>query len=104
MTDLVILGAALAYTVGGIFMKLSQGLTHPAPTIAVYGCFFLGATLQILSMNEGQLGITYIIVLALEAAFAFGFGIFFFNERQTITKYVAIGLIIAGIALLRGAE
>ena len=101
MDLLILLGSALAYTIGGIFMKLSQGLSNPAPTLAVYICFMLGATLQILSMNKGDLGITYIIVLALEAVFAFGFGIFFFKEHQTFSKYMAVALIVAGIALLR---
>jgi small multidrug resistance pump len=105
MIDLfAMIGAALAYTVGGIFMKLSQGLINPMPTAIVYGCFLTGATLQIVSMNKGDLGISYIFVLALEAVLAFGFGIFFFKEHQSFMKYVALALIVTGIALLRGAE
>lgn len=99
---LMVLGAALAYTVGGIFMKLSQGLSNPFPTVLVYACFMAGATLQTIVMQKGDLGITYIIVLAVEAVLAFGFGIILFKEPQTLMRYVAVALVVAGIALLRG--
>jgi small multidrug resistance pump len=102
MDFLMVLGAALAYTVGGIFMKLSEGLMNPLPTFLVYACFMAGATLQTVVMRKGELGITYIIVLAVEAVLAFGFGIIFFREQQAFIKYVAVALIVGGIALLRG--
>jgi hypothetical protein len=37
------IGAALAFTTGGVFMQLSQGLTKPFPSIMIYLLFAIGA-------------------------------------------------------------
>jgi|APDOM4702015248_1054824.scaffolds.fasta_scaffold636609_1 small multidrug resistance pump/quaternary ammonium compound-resistance protein SugE len=93
--------AAFAYAIGGIFMKLSHGLSVPIPTLMVYGCFLTGATLQIFLMKGADLGISYIFVLGLEAILAALFGIFIFQEKLSIPHLTGIFLVVVGVALLR---
>jgi multidrug transporter EmrE-like cation transporter len=101
---LISFGAAIAFTIGGICMKLSQGLSYFIPSLGVYTFFCLGATLQTMAMRNQELGITYIFILALESVMAFCFGIWFFKEDQTLLKLFGISLIVAGITMLRAGN
>jgi multidrug transporter EmrE-like cation transporter len=93
--------AALAFTIGGVFMKYADGLHNNWATFLFLLMFGLGAVLQSQAMRGAELGVVYIAVLGLEAALAFGFGTFIFGEAVTLTKVAAILLIVSGIALLR---
>ncbi len=93
--------AALAFTLGGVFMKYADGLTHAGPTAAFVALFGVGAVLQSRAMRGAELGTTYILVLGLEAILAFGLGVWLFGESVTVPKAAAVVLIVAGIALLR---
>lgn len=93
--------AALAYTLGGILMKHADGLRHLTLAGGFLVLFAIGAVLQSLAMRNSDLGTTYVIVLGLEAALALTFGVFLFAEPITITKFVAVLLIVSGISLLR---
>ena len=97
----MMVAAALAFTVGGIFMKLSQGLTQPLPTLAMLALFAIGAALLTLSIDvRGQLGPAYLIVLGLEAVLAFAFGAVLFGEHANGPRLVGLGLLIAGMILI----
>ncbi len=93
--------AALSFSVGGIFMKLSAGLTQIRPTLLVFVCFGLGAGFQTLAMRGEQMGVTYIVVLGLEAVTAFLLSIFVLNEGSSTPKLLGLGLVLLGIVLLR---
>jgi small multidrug resistance pump len=101
--DLVIaLLAALCFTVGGIFMKLSDGMTKLWPSVALYVLFIIGATLNaILVKRGGELGSAYIIVVGLESVLAFVFGVVLFGEDRSWTKIVGVALILIGLLFLR---
>jgi len=75
--------AALLFTVGGIFMKLSEGLTKFWPTMTVFALFVTGAALQALAMKREDLAVTYLVVVGLEAILAFLFGVLVFSESCT---------------------
>lgn len=92
--------AALAFTVGGVFMKQSAGLTRLGPTMALAALFLLGAGLQALAMRKEEMAVAYIFVLGLESVLAFVFGAYFFGETVSVTRLVAVGLIAGGITLL----
>jgi multidrug transporter EmrE-like cation transporter len=98
---LLVLGSAVSFTTGGIFMKLSQGLTKPWPTAALLVLFVLGAVLQTLAMRGEDLGVTYIVILGVEAILAFLFGWWLFGEQMTVLKVAAVSLIVVGIVGLR---
>jgi multidrug transporter EmrE-like cation transporter len=97
------IAAALAFTVGGIFMKLSQGLTQPLPSLAMLGLFAIGAALLTLSIEvRGELGPAYLVVLGLEAVLAFAFGAMLFGEQAGMTRILGVGLLIVGMILIEG--
>ena len=97
----LVVSAALLYSVGGYFMKLSRGLTEGAPTVMVFFCFCLGAALQTVAMRDEPMTITYAIVLGLEAIAAYLLGTVLLQEAGSVAKAGGIALIVAGIALLK---
>jgi small multidrug resistance pump/quaternary ammonium compound-resistance protein SugE len=101
MSLLIAIMAAFAFTVGGVFMKYSQGLSVLLPTIATYGLFLIGTTLQTFLMHGADLGITYLLVLGLEAILASLFGICIFHEKLSPTNLSGIFLVVVGVACLR---
>ena len=95
--------AALAFTVGGIFMKLSQGLTQPLPSLAMLGLFAVGAALLTLSIElRGELGPAYLVVLGLEAVLAFAFGAMLFGEHAGMSRILGVALLVVGMILIEG--
>jgi small multidrug resistance pump len=77
------------------------GFTQLRPTALVFVLFALGAGLQTLAMRGQQMAVTYIVVLGLEAVTAFSLGVFFLKEGSSIVKVAGVGLVLAGIAILR---
>lgn len=93
--------AALCFSIGGYFMKLSAGLTHFRPTVLVFTLFAFGAGLQTVAMRGEQMSITYVVVLGFEAITAFSLGVFFLKESSSMPKLAGVGLVLVGILLLR---
>jgi multidrug transporter EmrE-like cation transporter len=77
----MVMAAALFFTVGGIFMKLSEGLTKFWPTVIVFALFVIGAALQTLAMKREDLAVTYLWVVGLESILAFAFGVLLFQRE-----------------------
>ena len=96
--------AALSFSMGGYFMKLSAGLTRLRPTVLVFLFFALGAGLQTVAMRDHQMAVTYIVVLGLEAVTAFSLGVFFLDESSSLAKLAGVGLVLAGIVVLRAGK
>ena len=92
--------AALAYTIGGVFMKKSDGLRQVAPALLVFIFFCGGAALQTLAMRKGELGVNYLFVLGLESVLAVAFGALIFQEGCSWMKLSGIALIVAGMIFL----
>jgi multidrug transporter EmrE-like cation transporter len=93
--------AALSFSIGGYFMKLSAGLTHLRPTVLMFAFFSVGTVLQTVAMRGEQMAITYIVVLGFEAITALVLSIVLLNESGSISKFAGVALVIAGIVLLR---
>ena len=96
--------AALLFTVGGVFMKLSEGLTKFWPTVIVFALFLVGAALQTLAMKREDLAVTYLWVVGLESILAFAFGVLLFSESCTPVRIAGVLLIASGIISLRVAS
>jgi small multidrug resistance pump/quaternary ammonium compound-resistance protein SugE len=92
--------AALAYTVGGIYMKKSDGLKHFAPTMLVFLLFLMGAAVQTVAMRKAELTVTYLFIVGLESVLAVTFGTLLFQEGCSWLKLSGVTLIVAGILLL----
>ena len=94
--------AALCFTVGGIFMKLSDGLTKLWPSVAIFVLFAVGAILNTLLVKRGgELGAAYTVIVGLEAVLAFVFGVIFFGEDRSWPRLLGVALIMGGLLLLR---
>lgn len=96
--------AALSFSIGGYFMKLSAGLTHLRPTILMFAFFSLGAVLQTVAMRGEQMAITYIVVLGFEAITALALSMILLNERGSLSKFAGVALVVGGIVLLRAGK
>ena len=94
--------AALSFSLGGYFMKLSAGFTEFRPTVLMFALFTAGAVLQTIAMKGHEMAITYIVVLGFEAITAFCLGVFFLHEASSPAKLAGVGLVLAGVAVLRG--
>jgi small multidrug resistance pump/quaternary ammonium compound-resistance protein SugE len=99
LTQLVL--ASVVYAVGGLFMKLSQGLSRPWPTIAFSLLFLTGAMLQALGMRGSDMGVSYVFVLGVEALVATGLSAAYLHEGFPPSRIAAVLLVVAGVAWLR---
>jgi multidrug transporter EmrE-like cation transporter len=100
-THVLPLAAAISYALGGACMKLSEGFQRPLATVGLYALFVLGATLQTLALKRADLGVSYVLVLGLEAVVAFGIALYFFDETVAPVRALGVVLILAGTFLLR---
>jgi small multidrug resistance pump/quaternary ammonium compound-resistance protein SugE len=97
--------AALAFTIGGVFMKWSNGLTQTLPTLAMLVLFAIGATLLTLSIDvRGELGPAYLVVLGLEAILALALGALVFGENASAPRLFGLVLLIAGMILIEATS
>jgi multidrug transporter EmrE-like cation transporter len=93
--------AAVAYSVGGLCMKLSDGLRHVRPTLSVLALFSAGAMIQTLGLRRVDLSVGYVFVLGLEAALTAALSVWYLQENCPPQRVAAIILVVAGIIWLR---
>jgi multidrug transporter EmrE-like cation transporter len=96
-----LLVASTAFAAGGLFMKLSAGLTRPWPTIAFSLLFLAGAMLQALGMRGSDMGVSYVFVLGVEALVATGLSAAYLHESFPPSRIAAVLLVVAGVMWLR---
>ena len=102
MTIALLVLASIAFAVGGLFMKLSAGLTRSGPTAAFLLLFIGGAVLQALGMRRLDFSVSYIFVLGLEAVVTVLLSVLYLQESCPPSRVAAILVIVGGIAWLRG--
>lgn len=100
-TTILLIIAAFSYSVGGYYMKLSDGLTKSGPTLLLLALFGLGAILQSIAMRHAEMTITYIAVLGLEALASLCLGLLFLGEGVTPAKLIGVLLVAGGVIVLR---
>ena len=100
----LVLIAAISFTVGGIYMKLAAGFSQLIPSLLVYLFFVIGASLQTLAMHKAELGVTYIFGLGIESVLALLFGVLIFKENYSFLKLLGLSLIVAGMIFLRASD
>jgi small multidrug resistance pump len=81
----IIIGS-VAFSVGGAFMRLSEGFTRLWPSVIVATCFVVGAGFLAKAVNRGGLSTTYVIGLGLEALISVGIGLALLGERLTAPR------------------
>jgi multidrug transporter EmrE-like cation transporter len=97
---LTLLLASVAFSVGGALMKPSGGLTRFGPSVAVIGCFIIGAAFLTRAVHHGNLSTTYVLGLGMESLVAAGVGLFVLHEEITSVQAGGLVLVVGGIALL----
>ena len=90
----LVLIAAISYTVGGIYMKLAAGFSQLIPSLLVYLFFVIGASLQTFAMHKAELGVTYIFGLGIESVLALLFGVLIFKENYSFWNFFGLSLIV----------
>ena len=93
--------AALCFAAGGLLMKWSDGAARLWPTAGFLVLFASGAWLQARAMRHADLGVTYIVVLGIEAIAVLALSVFVLREQITWQRCGAVLAILAGIVLLR---
>jgi multidrug transporter EmrE-like cation transporter len=97
---LLLIAASLLFATGGLFMKLSLGLTKAIPSTLVFLFFFAGAACQCVAMKRADMGVAYVFVLGLEALAAFLISVFVLHENASMLRVIAVALVVSGIVLL----
>jgi multidrug transporter EmrE-like cation transporter len=100
LNAILLASASLAYTLGGVCMKYSEGLTKGLPSILLFVLFAAGAAFQTLAMKNSEMAVTYIFVLGMESVLAFLLGVVVFRESASADRILAVCLVTAGIVLL----
>ena len=94
--------SSIAFSVGGAFMKPSNGFTQVGPSSVVIACFVFGAVLLTRAVGRGSLSTTYVLGLGLEAVVSVAVGLAVLGERLTTRQAVGVGLIVLGLVAVRG--
>ncbi|HEX4170454.1 MAG TPA: SMR family transporter [Bryobacteraceae bacterium] len=92
--------AALCFTLGGVCMKWSAGLTRMWPSLLMSLLFLTGAALQALAMRNEDMSASYISVLGLETVLALACGRLFLGEAISAVRLCGVALIASGVLLL----
>jgi multidrug transporter EmrE-like cation transporter len=101
MDLLLLVTASVAFSVGGLLMKVSAGATRLLPTAGFLGLFTAGAVILAIGMRRTDLSVSYVVVLGLEAVVTVLLGVWILQEHCPPQRIAAIALIVAGIAWLR---
>jgi multidrug transporter EmrE-like cation transporter len=96
--------AALLFGASSYFMKLSEGMTKPVPTIVFCMMLILGGLLLTFALQQSSLGKTYVIVVGLESITTFLLAAFLLGEEMTVFKMVAMGVVMGGVLALQLAD
>ncbi len=98
MQSWLYLAAAIVMELGGTTcMKLSDGLTRPAPAIAMFGFYGLSFAALTMALKKIDLGVAYAIWSGVGTALIALIGVAFFREPLTALKVLSIALIIFGV-------
>ncbi|HZS55667.1 MAG TPA: SMR family transporter [Bryobacteraceae bacterium] len=96
----LLIAASVLFASGGLFMKLSLGLTKLTPSVLVFVFFCAGAACQTVAMKRADMGVAYVFVLGLEAVVAFLISVFALKESASAARLLAVCLIVSGIFIL----
>jgi multidrug transporter EmrE-like cation transporter len=96
--------AALLFGSSGYFMKLSEGLTRPVPTVGFCLMLVLGGLLMTFAVQHVNLGKTYVIISGLESVTTFFLAAFMLGEQMTPFKMIATGVVMGGVLALQLAD
>jgi small multidrug resistance pump len=88
--------------VATVSLKLSDGFTKPAASVAVVAGYALSFYALSITLRTIPLGVVYAIWSGVGTAAIVVIGLFLFRETLDVVKVAGIGLIIAGVVMLNG--
>jgi len=98
------LGLAIATEVlGTAALKASQGFTRWLPGAVVLAAYAASFFLLSLALKSLPLGLSYAVWSGIGTAATALVGLFVWGESLTGGQWLALGLIVVGVALLQGA-
>ncbi len=101
MAWLLLLVAGALEVVWAYAMKLSQGFSQFVPSAVTLVAMLGSVVLLGLAMRSLPLGTAYAVWTGIGAVGAFLVGILWLGEAVTLLRLVAVGLIVAGLLLLK---
>lgn len=96
-----IIFGSLAFSVGGAFMRVSDGFTKFWPSLVVVSCFVVGSVFLTRAVNRGGLSTTFVLGLGIEAVLSVGIGLALLGERLTASQTAGIAIILVGLVTLK---
>jgi len=96
----IIMGS-VAFSIGGAFMRLSDGFTRLWPSLVVASCFVIGAGFLARAVHRGGLSTTYVLGLGIEALLSVGIGLAVLGERLTPAQTTGIAIILIGLITVK---
>lgn len=96
----IIIGS-LAFSIGGAFMRQSDGFTRLWPSVVIAACFVTGAAFLARAVNRGGLSTTFVIGLGIEAVISVGIGLALLGEHLTAPQMAGIAIILVGLVTLK---
>lgn len=93
--------ASIAFATGGVVMKWSDGFSRVGPSVLVGVLFLLGAAAMARAVTSDGLSTAFVMGLGIEAVASVLLGVTVLGERLGPVEWGGIGLIVAGVGLLR---
>ena len=98
MSAFYLAAAILLEIAGTTALKLSDGLTRPAPVSVVIVCYISSFVVLSWALRGIALSTAYAIWSGTGTALVAAIGIVWFDEPASVLKLLSIGLIILGVA------
>lgn len=96
MAWVILAVAGLFEIAGAVSLKLSEGLTRPWPSVALFASFALSFFLLSTAAQQIHIGTAYAVWTGIGAAGTAAIGMIRFGESRRVTRIACLGLIIAG--------
>ncbi|MBX3608094.1 MAG: multidrug efflux SMR transporter [Piscinibacter sp.] len=92
------LAAAIAFEIAGtVCMRLSEGFTRLAPSLALFGFYAVSFALNTFVIKVLGLSVVYAVWSGAGTAITAAIGIWYFREPATALKLASIGLVVIGV-------
>ena len=97
---ILLLLAISAEVIGTSFLRLSEGMTRPLPTLLVFGAYAIAMALLSRVVLSIPLGVTYALWSGIGTVVFVLVGRFAYSQLLSPTQLIGIGLITAGVVLV----
>ena len=96
----LLLLAISAEVIGTSFLRLSEGMTRPLPTLLVFGAYAIAMMLLSRVVLSIPLGLTYALWSGIGTVVIVLVGRFAYSQLLSPTQLIGIGLITAGVVIV----